>query len=158
MVIIIGGTKVEAKAKFIDKILEVADFVIVSGLIKKEIIEKNLIFKNPQKIIGPIDNLDALDIDQKSINNFKGKILSAKTIVWNGPFGRFEDENYKKGTQEIAKAIIKSGAFCVAGGGETIEFLRKEGMIGEFSHISTGGGAMLNYLEGDTLPGLKALQ
>ena len=120
--------------------------------------EKNLEFKDREKIIGPEDNLDALDINEKAVNLFKEKILAAKTIFWNGPFGKFEDEKYKKGTLEIAKAIIESEAFSVVGGGETVEFLNKEGLALKFSHVSTGGGAMLQFLSGEELPGLKALE
>lgn len=158
MISIIGGTKVETKSKFIDKISEVSDFVLIGGLLKKEISDKKIIFKYPEKIIGPPDFLDALDIDEKSIKLFEEKILKAKTILWNGPFGKFEEEKYAKGTLAIAKAIIKSRAFSVVGGGETVEFLRKQGIIEKFSHVSTGGGAMMVYLAGESLPGLDALE
>lgn len=158
MVAIVGGKKVETKSKFIDRISEQADFVIVSGLIKKEIDDKKVALKYPEKIIGPEENLDALDIDENAIKKFREKILGAKTILWNGPFGKFEDKNYLSGTLAIANAIIESGAFSVVGGGETIEFLQKQGIIQKFSHVSTGGGAMLNYLAGDELPGLVALE
>ena len=89
---------------------------------------------------------------------FCEKIMLAKTVLWNGPFGKFEDKEYAKGTLAIAKAIIGSGAFSVVGGGETVEFLNKEGIIDKFSHVSTGGGAMLSYLSGEELPGLEALK
>lgn len=158
MVAVIGGKKVETKTKVIDKLSEKADFVIVSGLIKKEAQEKNIIFRFPEKIIGPESDLAALDINQNAVNLFKEKILSSKTVLWNGPFGKFEDENYKSGTLEIAKAIIQSNAFSVVGGGETVEFLSREGIISKFSHVSTGGGAMLSYLAGETLPGIAALE
>jgi phosphoglycerate kinase len=158
MVAVIGGTKVETKSAFIDRISEVADYVIISGLIKKEVEEKKIQFKYPEKILGPLDSLDSLDIDQKTTDIFCEKIATAKTILWNGPFGKFEDKKYAKGTLAIAKAIIKSKAFSVVGGGETIEFLAKQGMIDKFSHVSTGGGAMLSYLSGENLPGLEALQ
>jgi phosphoglycerate kinase len=158
MTTIVGGKKVETKAKFIEKILEVSDFVLVSGLIKKEIIEKNIKFNYPEKIIGPSNNLDALDIDQKTAEMFREKILNSKTVLWNGPFGKFEDEKFAAGTLALALAIIESGAFSVVGGGETIEFLKKQDMIQSFSHVSTGGGAMLNYLSGDELPGIKTLE
>ena len=102
--------------------------------------------------------MSALDINEESIGMFKERILAAKTVLWNGPVGKFEDEKYKKGTLAIAKAILKSGAFCVVGGGETIEFITKEGMLGDFSHVSTGGGAMLSYVAGEKLPGLEALE
>ena len=141
----------------IDNISKTADFVIVSGLIAKEIAEKNIKFQYPEKIIAPAGQLAVLDIDEESIKIFQKKILSAKTIVWNGPFGKFEDNKYGKGTLALAIAIIESRAFSVVGGGETVEFLAKQGMIEKFSWISTGGGAMLAYLAGDRLPGLDAL-
>ncbi len=158
MVVIIGGKKVETKSKFIGNISEVADFVIVSGLIAKEVAEKNIQFKYSEKIVSPSGDLGALDISDESIKIFCEKIMQAKTVLWNGPFGKFEDKKYAKGTLAIANAIIKSGAFSVVGGGETVEFLNKQGMIDKFSHVSTGGGAMLSYLAGEELPGLKALE
>ena len=157
MLAIIGGKKAGTKSKFIDNISKTADFVIVSGLIAKEIAEKNIKFQYPEKIIAPAGQLAVLDIDEESIKIFQKKILSAKTIVWNGPFGKFEDNKYGKGTLALAIAIIESRAFSVVGGGETVEFLAKQGMIEKFSWISTGGGAMLAYLAGDRLPGLDAL-
>jgi len=78
--------------------------------------------------------------------------------LWNGPFGKFEEKKYAAGTLAIAKAIIKSRAFSVVGGGETVEFVRKYGLFKEFSWVSTGGGAMMTYLSGEELPGLAALE
>jgi len=158
MIAIIGGKKVETKAKFIDKISEIADTVIISGLIKNEVLEKNIKFKNSGKIIGPISNLKDLDISEETIKIFQEKILKARTILWNGPFGKFEEKKYANGSLEIAKAIIESKAFSVVGGGETVEFLKNQGIIEKFSHISTGGGAMISYLSGDEMPGLDTLQ
>jgi phosphoglycerate kinase len=157
MTAIVGGKKVETKSKFINKISTVADTVIISGLLKKEVQEKNIQLLNPEKIIGPVDKLDALDISEESIKIFSEKILQSKTVLWNGPFGKFEDAEYAKGSLSIAKAIIDSGAYSVVGGGETVEFLTKQGIIEKFSHVSTGGGAMLNYLSGDKLPGIESL-
>jgi len=158
MVAVIGGKKVETKSRFIDKISEKADTVIISGLLKKEIIEKNIQFKNPEKIIGPTGDLGALDINDKSIKMFTEKILQSRTILWNGPFGKSEEKLYEKGTLAIAQAVIKSKAFSVVGGGETIEFIQRQGIIDKFSHASTGGGAMMTYLSGEELPGLEALK
>ncbi|MCX6723455.1 MAG: phosphoglycerate kinase [Candidatus Staskawiczbacteria bacterium] len=157
MIAIIGGKKVETKSKFIDNISKIADFVIISGLIAKEVEDKNIKFKFPEKIIIPNGKLGALDINDESIKIFQEKIATSKTIIWNGPFGKFEEEKYAKGTLAIVKAIINSGSFSVVGGGETVEFLEKQGMIDKFSHVSTGGGAMLSYLAGDKLPGLEVL-
>lgn len=158
MTAIVGGRKVETKAKFIDKISEVADFVITSGLIKKEILEKNIQLKFPEKIVAPKNNLDGKDINKETAEIFKSTILKSKTIIWNGPVGKIEDENYKKGTLQIANAIIESKAFSVVGGGETVEFIKSENLMDKFSHVSTGGGAMLAYLSGDKLPGFTALE
>lgn len=158
MVAVVGGAKVKTKAAFIENISNIADTVIISGLIQKEIIEKGISFAHSDKIIAPSGDLAAPDIDDASIELFRQKIMQSKTVVWNGPFGKFEDKQYKKGTLAIAKAIIDSGAFSVVGGGETLEFLRKEGLIEKFSHLSTGGGAMLAYLAGEKLPGIEALR
>lgn len=157
MVAIVGGKKVETKSKFIDNISKVADFVIVSGLIAKEITDKGIKLEYPEKIVTPTGQLDALDINDESIKMFQEKIMQAKTVLWNGPFGKSEDKEYAKGSLAIAKAIIDSGAYSVIGGGETVEFLNRQGMIDKFSHVSTGGGAMLAYLGGEKLPGLEVL-
>ncbi|MBX4200599.1 phosphoglycerate kinase [Candidatus Parcubacteria bacterium] len=158
MVVLVGGAKAATKAKFIENISEGADYVLVNGLVQKEILDERMRFTYPERILGPGQDLDGLDIDQETITFFTSKLSGAKTIVWNGPFGKFEEAEYKKGTLELAKAIIESGAFSVVGGGETIEFLRQEGMLDKFSHVSTGGGAMLDYLSGEMLPGLEALE
>ncbi|MDO8530385.1 MAG: phosphoglycerate kinase [bacterium] len=158
LIAIVGGIKIETKVTFIDAISKIADAVIVSPMMKKGIVDKKIALLHPEKIIAPVDEVGAFDIGEKTIALFTEKILPAKTIFWNGPFGKFEDSKYKKGTLAIAKAIIKSGAYSVVGGGETIEFLDKEGILSQFSHVSTGGGAMLDYLSGQELPGLKALE
>ena len=157
MVAIVGGMKVETKSKFIDKISEVANIVLLGGLLKAETEEKNIKFTHPEKIVGPLDNLKALDISNQTIDLFTKKILTAKTVLWNGNVGKFEEKPYDKGSLAIAEAIINSGAYSVVGGGETVEFISEKGMIDKFSHVSTGGGAMLNYLSGDALPGIVAL-
>ncbi len=157
MIAIIGGKKVETKIKVIDRLSERSTFVIISGLIKKEADEKKIPFILPEKIVAPTGNLSDFDISDETIELFKEKILTAKTVLWNGPFGKTEDEQYCKGTLAIANAIVESGAFSLAGGGETIEFLDRHGLTEKFSHVSTGGGAMLSFLAGEELPGLKAL-
>ncbi len=159
LVVIIGGNKVEGtKAKLISTFSESALAVIVGGLIQKEIIENSIPIAHPEKILGPVDSLDAPDISENTAAIFREKILMAKMIVWNGPFGKFEDARYKKGTLAIAQAIIESGAYSVVGGGQTVEFLHREGILSKFSAVVTGGGAMLTFLSGEELPGLKALK
>ena len=101
---------------------------------------------------------EIFDIGPETIETFKKIIESAKMIVWNGPLGYFEKPPFDKGTTEIAKAIVESDAFSIAGGGETIEFINKNGLTEKFNHISTGGGAMLDFLSGQLLPGIEVLE
>jgi phosphoglycerate kinase len=159
MISIIGGQKVETKAKLIDRISEISDFLLVGGLIKKEIETKKIHLKNPQKILGPVDSqIQGLDIGPKTVELFKEKIARAKTIFWNGPLGKIEKEQFSKGTKEIAKAICQGQAFSVVGGGETVEFIRQLNLTDKFTHVSTGGGAMLTFLSGEKLPGITVLE
>lgn len=158
MVAIVGGTKVETKAAFINKISQAADTVLLGGLLMAETKEKSIALNHAEKIIGPTGDLKALDINEETIQLFVGKIRDAKTVLWNGAVGKFEDAQHEKGTLAIANAVIASGAFSVAGGGETVEFLEKHGMLDKFSHVSTGGGAMISYLAGEPMPGIDALQ
>jgi len=157
LIVIIGGKKVEDKVKAIKKLSEIGELVLLNGLMAKEIKEKKISFKYPKKILEPIDSVDEKDIGQKTINLFKEKIKMAKTIFWNGPLGKIEEEKFQKGTREIAKAIIESKAFSIVGGGETVEFLNREKMTEKFGYVSTGGGALLEFLAGEKLPGIEAL-
>jgi phosphoglycerate kinase len=158
LVAIIGGAKVKTKVKLIDKISEKADWVLVNTLIKNELKEKNVKLKCPQKIVEPIDEIEGKDIGPKTINLFKEKIAPAKTILWTGPLGQIEEKKYQKGTREIARAITKSKAFSIVGGGETVEFINKIGLTKKFNHLSTGGGAMLDFIVDGKLVGIEALK
>ncbi|KPJ73529.1 hypothetical protein AMJ48_01060 [Parcubacteria bacterium DG_74_1] len=158
LIAIVGGAKVETKTKLIDKISEMAKFVLIGDLIKKEIEEKKIKLKNPQKIIAPIGNINAFDIDRRTANLFKEKIKLAKTIFWNGPLGKIEEKPFQKGSKAIAKAIIESDNLSVIGGGETVEFINKLGLTEEFDHVSTGGGAMLDFIVDGELVGIEALK
>ncbi|WP_433238781.1 phosphoglycerate kinase [Streptosporangium sp. CA-135522] len=100
-----------------------------------------------------------LDIGPRSRELFASKLADAKTVFWNGPMGVFEFEAFSGGTRAVAEALIRSEAFTVVGGGDSAAAVRKLGLPEDgFSHISTGGGASLEYLEGKTLPGLVALE
>lgn len=158
LTIIIGGSKVEDKAKVAEKFSEIADFLLVGNLVAQEIKKEQIKIKNPEKFFHPIDDKKNFDIGEKTIEIFKEKIKNSKTVFWAGPLGKIEETEYQKGSKEIARAIVESGAFSVAGGGDTIEFLNKIGLIEKFDHISTGGGAMLSFLSGEELPGLEVLK
>jgi len=158
LVVIIGGAKAETKTKLINQMSEKAEWVLIGPVIHKEIKEKNLEIKYPEKIVAPVDEVAAgKDIGSATINLFKEKINLAKTIFWNGPLGWIEKQEFRQGTEKLAQAIVASQAFSVVGGGETVEFITQIGLLEKFNHVSTGGGAMLEFLAGDTLPGIEVL-
>ena len=101
-----------------------------------------------------------LDIGPETIKLFKDELFKSKTIVWNGPMGVFEMDNFAKGTNAIALALAKAtenGAVTVVGGGDSAAAISKAGQEDKVSHVSTGGGAMLDFLANKTLPGIEAL-
>ena len=100
----------------------------------------------------------ALDIGKKTIKLFKKEIKRAKTIVWNGPLGVFENKFYENGTKQIAKAVAKSKAFSIVGGGDTIRALEVYNLEEYVNHVSTGGGASLMLLEGKELPAVSVIE
>lgn len=107
------------------------------------------------------DDYMGLDIGPKSIAVFSSVIKNSKTIIWNGPMGVFEMEKFSKGTKEIGEAICEAtdgGAFSLVGGGDSVAAVKNFGLADKISYISTGGGAMLEYLEGKRLPGVIAIE
>jgi len=99
----------------------------------------------------------AMGIGPKTVEAFAAVIKGARTIVWNGPLGVFEMEAFAKGNEEVAKAVVASGALSIVGGGDSIAALNALGLADKITHISTGGGATLELLEGKTLPGVAVL-
>ncbi|MCE5208227.1 MAG: phosphoglycerate kinase [Chloroflexi bacterium] len=117
---------------------------------------------NAQSREMPIGDVPAgwriLDIGPKTVQLYGDWIKTAKTVVWNGPMGVFEFERFAKGTFGIAKAVADSSAVSIIGGGDSVAAIQQSGLTDRITHISTGGGASLEMLEGITLPGLAALQ
>ena len=112
------------------------------------------------KVVG-VDGIPSgtmgLDIGPRTVELFEERILGAKTIFWNGPMGVFEIDAFAEGTEGVARAVAESGATSVIGGGDSVAAVRKLGLEGRMSHISTGGGASLEYVEGKELPGVAVL-
>ena len=107
------------------------------------------------------DNWMGLDIGNKSIEAFKEVVINSATILWNGPMGVFEMSNFEKGTKAIALSVVeatKKGSYSLIGGGDSVAAINKYNLGNEVSYVSTGGGAMLEYLEGKELPGIVAIK
>ena len=119
-----------------------------------------------ERKVFPIDQIpdewEGMDASEESIAEWKKIILASKTILWNGPVGVFELENFAKGTGEIAKAVAQAtqenGAYSLVGGGDSVAAVNKFGLADKVSYVSTGGGAMLEAIEGKVLPGVAAIE
>ena len=119
-----------------------------------------------ERQVFPIDQIpdewEGMDASEESIEAWKKIILGSKTILWNGPVGVFELENFAKGTGEIAKTVAQAtqenGAYSLVGGGDSVAAVNKFGLADKVSYVSTGGGAMLEAIEGKVLPGVAAIQ
>ena len=119
-----------------------------------------------ERQVFPIDQIpgewEGMDASEESIEEWEEIILSSKTILWNGPVGVFELENFAKGTGEIAKTVAQAtqenGAYSLVGGGDSVAAVNKFGLADKVSYVSTGGGAMLEAIEGKVLPGVAAIQ
>ncbi len=119
-----------------------------------------------ERKVFPIDQIpdewEGMDASEESIEAWKKIILASKTILWNGPVGVFELENFAKGTGEIAKVVAQAtqenGAYSLVGGGDSVAAVNKFGLADKVSYVSTGGGAMLEAIEGKVLPGVAAIQ
>ena len=112
--------------------------------------------------VKPVDRVGTgemiLDIGPETARAYRDVIDSAGTVVWNGPVGVFEHEPFAAGTRELARAIARSPAFSIAGGGDTLAAIDQFGVAGQVSYVSTGGGAFLEFLEGRTLPAISVLE
>lgn len=197
--VILGGAKVKDKIEVIENLVTKADQILIGGgmaytflqasglSVGKSLVDeehllycKNLMEKYPDKIVLPIDSVNALEVrenvlsEERFISDFKEDeigldigyntvklfhqyINNSKTILWNGPVGMFELEPFDKGTKEICRLLHESDALKIVGGGDTAAAVIKFGYQDAVNHISTGGGASLELLEGKNLPGIAII-
>jgi len=155
---LIGGAKIQTKLPVIEFFSKNYDVVLLGGKMGIQAEKKNMVFAD--NVIFPDDyEGEGKDIGAKTINKFAEQIKKAKTIVWNGPLGLFEERPFDMGTRIMLNQVVKNkNAFKVAGGGETAQVLEEEDVLGEFDFVSTGGGAMLEFLAKGTLPVLEAFK
>ncbi len=153
LVFIIGGAKVETKAVAVRNLSQYADKILLGG---KLMFEKSL--EELPNVIFPVDAVDTYDVGAESVEFFKEELEGAGTVVWNGPLGKFEAPRYARGTRIIADFLSGINADIIVGGGDTLAALKQFGLREEMDFVSTGGGSLLEYLVGDTLPGLAVLE
>lgn len=177
--LIIGGamtyTFLKAEGKKVGKSLVEDDYLDTAREIIKKAKELNctLLIAEDHKVAESLDSTDIQNVDEipdnmagfdvgdKTIERIKVCLETAKTVVWNGPLGVFENPNFAKGTNAVAHFladITKKGAITIVGGGDSVAAIEQAGLTEFFSHISTGGGASLEFLEGIELPGIKAIK
>lgn len=175
-VVILGGAKVSDKIGVIQNLSIRADSILVGGAMANELL-KGAVDDLPSVVSLPEDlvvasefsehaatsivdvptEAMALDIGPRTRERYAHEISKAATVLWNGPMGVFEWKSFAEGTRVVAKAVAESKGFTVVGGGDSAAALQKFGLADSVSHLSTGGGASLEFLEGKELPGLKAL-
>ena len=148
----------DAKAKGVELILPV-DNIITDGKVADMFADSSLVDKaNVKEVSDDIpEGWSGVDIGPKTIDKIKGVLDKAKTVLWNGPMGIFEFEKFAKGTLEIAKKLAEIDAITVVGGGDSVAAVNKFNLADKISHVSTGGGASLEYMEGKILPGVDLL-
>ncbi len=158
LVVIMGGSKIENKLSVFKNLKPKASLFLLGGLLNDTILKMK-----DKKLLLPVDLVrdggDIKDIGPQTAILFAKAVAKAKTIIWNGPVGDIEMEKYSLGSRAIAKAVTANkAAFIIVGGGETVMFLKRIGASKKIDFISTGGGAMLDFLSGKKLPGITALE
>ncbi|MDP3998985.1 MAG: phosphoglycerate kinase [bacterium] len=160
LVVILGGLKIEDKLRVVKNLHRTASAFLIGGALNTAIIHKisgigKLVLSEDFKY----EKGAIRDIGPKSIKKFGKEILTARTIIWNGPAGDITKPKFTAGTKAIARAVTANlKSFKIVGGGETVAFLKKLKLDKKFDFVSTGGGAMLDFLAGKKLPGLEALK
>ena len=161
----VGTSLLEAdKVELAKELLKKAEEKGVKVVLPVDLVVANKFAADAEFKTVPVDQCPAdwmgLDSGEKTSEEYVKALEGAKTIIWNGPMGVFEFDNFAKGTLAVAKAVAdatEKGAISIVGGGDSIAALKKTGLSGKISHISTGGGATLEYLEGKVLPGIDAI-
>jgi len=152
LVFILGGAKTETKSPLVPPLAKIADKVLLGGRL---MFDKEL--EEIPRVVFPVDAVGVKDIGPKSIELFTSVIKEAKTVVWNGPLGVWEDHRYERGTKAIAEELALLPGKTIVGGGDLIAALSAFGLLEKMDYPSLGGGAMLEFLAGKELPGLFAL-
>ncbi len=178
--LIIGGAKIDTKFPVIKNFIDKAENILIGGAvanvflkasgidIKKSLTDDKFsgnaldLINSNNNLVIPEDYIISdemiLDIGPKATEKFLEIIKKSKVIIWNGPLGKSEIEKFSYSSKKIAEAIISSNAFSVIGGGDTVAFVEKINSFDRFNYVSTGGGAMLQFLAGNKLPGLEGLK
>lgn len=178
-VVIMGGAKAETKLPVVKNFIDKAEHILVGGVVANDILKalgqdmdgsrvdenylellEGLDLKNPKLVVPKDFNRSdgkLLDIGPQTIAEFSKVIAGAKMVIWNGPLGIFEQEAFAVGTDAVSRAVADSDALSIIGGGDTIAAVNRLGILDKFGFVSTGGGAMLAFLAGQELPGLKAV-
>jgi len=152
VIIVVGGAKAETKTPLVKKLSKIADKILLGGTL---MFEKSL--EGVPNVVFPIDAVGIEDIGPATIKMFVDEIEKAKTVVWNGPLGVTNSKEFEVGTRKIAEALAESAAYTVIGGGDTVAALTRFGLRDKINFVSTGGGAMLQFLADGTLPGIEVL-
>ncbi len=180
--LVLGGSKVSDKIKMVDQLLKHVQGVLIGGAMAhaftkakgmtlppkaKQPADSDVdcartIMRDAERreipLLLPVDTLEGFDIGPRTVMAFSDFLTNAKTIFWNGPLGWFENPEYASGTMNVAKAIAKIQAIKIVGGGDTVSAIKLSGVAESYNHLSTGGGAVLKYLEGKGLPGIDVLK
>jgi phosphoglycerate kinase len=179
---LLGGSKVTDKIKTIESLMQRVNGLLIGGAMahafwaaqgdtipagakhpKPEDIEAARSIMREAKrrempLLVPADTNQGFDIGPKTVEKFIALLSTAKTVFWNGPLGWFEKPEYAKGTFDVARAVAEMNCVKVIGGGDTVSAIKASGVADKFDHLSTGGGAVLEYLEGNGLPGIDVLK
>jgi phosphoglycerate kinase len=158
----IGKSLLEAdRLEFVAELMKTAKARGVDLVLPVDVVTASEFSAEAEGTVVSVDDIDpdsmGLDIGPKSVALFTEKLAGAKTVIWNGPMGVFEFEQFSHGTVGVANAVASSNAFSVVGGGDSVSAVNKAGIADKISHISTGGGASLQFLSGKKLPGIEIL-